>query len=131
MYVTQCLVLILSFIFKINMWCCFQTMCSVLTRLWNLQDNCQFYQNFFMTFFNLNKVFQDNLRNRWAKVIRPLHSWISGKNLPLKVTCAIDVCRTMSGCNFVGLNSTLIASFGGETDTLWKHKGQLFCKKNQ
>jgi hypothetical protein len=25
---------------------------SVSARLWNLQDNCQFYQNFFRTFFN-------------------------------------------------------------------------------
>jgi hypothetical protein len=47
---------------------------SVSARPWNLQDNCQFYQNFFRTFFNNSthfcKVLQNNLRNRWA--------WIAG-----------------------------------------------------
>jgi hypothetical protein len=33
---------------------------SVSARLWNLQDNCQFYQNFFRTFFCL-KYMAENL----------------------------------------------------------------------
>jgi hypothetical protein len=55
-------------------------MSSVSTRLWNLQDNCQFYQKHFRTFFNnltnLYKVLLDNLRNIGTNVLRPLPSWI-------------------------------------------------------
>ena len=55
--------------------------CSASARLWNLQDNCQFYQTFFRTFFNnytnFYKVLHDNLRNRCANVPRPVHSWIT------------------------------------------------------
>ena len=51
---------------------------SVSARLSNLQDNCQFYQNIFMTFFNnetnFYKVLKDNLRNRWVNVLRPVPS---------------------------------------------------------
>ena len=54
---------------------------SVSVRLWNLFDNCQFYKNFLRTFFNnitnFNKVLQDNLRNRWANILRLLPSWIT------------------------------------------------------
>ena len=58
---------------------------SVLAKLWNLQDNCQFYQNFFRTFLKINQIFrlifikffQDNLRNRGANILRPVPSWIT------------------------------------------------------
>jgi hypothetical protein len=57
---------------------------SVSARLWNLQVNCQFYWNFLRIFFNnltnFYKVLQDNLRNRWENVLRPVPSWITGLN---------------------------------------------------
>ena len=33
--------------------------------------------------------------------------------------CATVYCRLLSGCSFKGLKSMLMASLGGETDTLW------------
>jgi hypothetical protein len=45
---------------------------------------CQFYWNFLRIFFNnltnFYKVLQDNLRNRWENVLRPVPSWITGLN---------------------------------------------------
>ena len=40
--------------------------------------------------------------------------------LPLNVILATGVCLKISGCNLVGRKSILIASLGGDTDTLCK-----------
>jgi hypothetical protein len=58
-----------------------QTYSTVSVRLWNLQDNCKFYQNFFRTFFLIIKLIfikylRENLRNRWANVLGPVPSWV-------------------------------------------------------
>ena len=49
---------------------------SVSARLWNLQDNYQFYQNLIIK-LNFYKVLQDNLRNRGSIILRPVSSWIT------------------------------------------------------
>jgi hypothetical protein len=44
---------------------------SVSARLWNLQDNCQFDQNFFRTFAFISKLI-------FIKLLKPVPSWITG-----------------------------------------------------